>query len=60
VTRVLCWHCLKRLPLDEAVWAMGVSWCHAHVEHAKRTTFMPAGKDNEAEREGMKQAEWSK
>jgi len=59
-TRVLCWHCQKSLPLDEAVWEMGVSWCPAHVEQAKRTTFLPAGKDNQAERERMEQAEWGK
>ncbi len=53
-----CWHCGKRLTLDEAMWDMGVSWCPAHVEQAKRATFLPAGKDNQAEREGVKQAEW--
>jgi len=56
--RVLCWLCLKALTVDEAAWEMGVSWCPAHVEQAKRTTFLPAGKDNLAEREGVKQTEW--
>jgi len=59
-TRVPCWYCEKSMPLDDVVWAMGVSWCPEHIEQATRARFLPAGKDNQAERESMKQAEWDK